>query len=36
MQASVVQPEAAAALIVSNDSGWDAFQSSEAAAPAQV
>lgn len=34
MQASTVQPEAPPAAVVSHDSGWDAFQSSEAAAPA--
>lgn len=37
MQASVVQPEApAAAALVSHDSGWDAFQGSEAAVPASA
>lgn len=34
MQASTVQPEAPPAAVVSHDSGWDAFQSSETAAPA--
>lgn len=36
MTASTVQPEAAAAgpAVVSHDSGWDAFQSSDVAAPA--
>ena len=34
MQASVVQPEAPATAALSHDSSWDAFQSSDAAAPA--
>jgi len=36
MQASVVQPEAPAIAALSHDSSWDAFQSSDAAAPASI
>ncbi len=36
MQASVVQPEAVATAALSHDSSWDAFQSSDAAAPAST
>ncbi len=36
MQASVVQPEAPATAALSHDSSWDAFQSSDAAAPAST
>lgn len=36
MQASVVQPEAPATAVLSHDSSWDAFQGSDAAAPASI